>query len=314
MNHLLLVGDFGGTNVRLAAAERGRDGAIALHAMRSTPASEHASPEAAISSWLQEARLPIKGASLAAAGPSGADAIALTNNAWVLSAPDLISQFAIPVRLENDLAALARAVPDAAPERFETLLAGTTRPDDPIVVLGPGTGLGLAIVARQAKRWFVLATEGGHRAFAPETAQERALLERLAIAQGFVSVEDLVSGPGLERIHAALGGEPKPAPAIGAAALAGEATSLHAATSLSLILAGFARDSTLCAGARGGCILAGGVADALAPLLRSEAFARRFRTHPAMQAYLADIPVRRMLDPVASLKGAALLFWDALEP
>lgn len=297
-----LVGDFGGSTVRLALAAPGGG----LRAAWVSPSAAFAGPEAAIAAWLAETGAAPREAVLAAAGPEGAQTLTLTNSGWRLDAPALRARFGFGVRLINDFAALALAVPGLGDAAFETLLDGAPRAEAPIAVLGPGTGLGLALLVPAQGAWRIVATEGGHRAFAPETAEERALLERLAAERRLVSCEDLISGPGLARLHRALGGGASSAPEIAAAAKAGEAGAVRTAQTFALMLASFARDAVLTTGARGGCVIAGGVAEGLAAFLRTPAFAARFRAHPTMAGYLSEVRLRRLTDPLAGLKGAAI--------
>lgn len=49
-----------------------------------------------------------------------------------------------------------------------------------------------------------LATEGGHIGFAPQGPEEVAILEALARRFGRISVERILSGPGLENLARAL--------------------------------------------------------------------------------------------------------------
>jgi len=72
-------------------------------------------------------------------------------------------------------------------------------------------------------------------------------------------------------------------------------------------LAGFCGDVALMLGARGGVYLAGGVAQA--PLGRT-GFLERFQDRPRMRAYLARVPVRRIIHPQPGLLGLAAIALD----
>ena len=87
--------------------------------------------------------------------------------------------------------------------------AGPRRPlphPGAVSILGPGTGLGVALTLLDADGHRVVETEGGHFGFAPRDPFEDALLARLREKYGRVSVERVVSGPGLADIRAALPG------------------------------------------------------------------------------------------------------------
>lgn len=312
----ILVGDVGGTNARLARATRGPDDAVALSDVARKPVAQFQSLEAALADWLRETgEAPPAHAVFALAGPTGADEVRFINSPWVVSATAMRDRFGFQtVTLVNDFAAQARAVPAMGADMFETLIPGARMPGAPIVVLGPGTGLGLATCVPIGADWHVLASEGGHHAFAPLDARERAMLEPLMadLDRDYVGFEDVVSGHGLDRIHRVLArmrGRSallKGAPEIGAAAIAGDdPLAVEAAEVLALALATFAGNAVLVTGARGGCVIAGGVAEALAPFLRTPAFARRFASRGRMSHYFENVPLQRARDPFAALKGAA---------
>lgn len=322
----VLVGDVGGTNARFAIARVGAGGQVALERIASVPVAGRNGLAAVLGEWAAAQGLEVRDVSeravLALAGPTGADEIRFTNLGWTVRAADMRQAFGLAdVRLVNDFAAQARAMPGLPAEAFETLIEGAADPGMPQAVLGPGTGLGLAILAPRGGDWIVIPGEGGHQAFAPCNARERAVLALAAEELGYVCFEHLVSGPGLARLHRIVkaldGHAPGPAAdpaAIGAAAVAGsDPAAFEAARLLAEMAATFAGNAVLAAGAKGGCILAGGVSAALAPFFRSDGFRRRFVERGVQSRFMCDIPVRRALDPHAALRGAALFAPGAME-
>jgi len=308
----VIVGDVGGTNVRLALATRMETGVI-LHSVQRLPVREFGSLDAALAAWRADATCDADYAVFALAGPTGAEEVRFTNSDWVVSAEPLRKMFGLKsVTLVNDFAAQARAAPVSADDQFEVLIEGFPQPGAPMVVLGPGTGLGMASVVPSENDWKVIPSEGGHQAFAPLDARERSILDHLARDGGIISFEMLVSGMGLECLYATLAVlRAKPArlvgaPEIGLAAIAGDdPIAVEAAETLALMLATFAGNAVLATGAKGGCVIAGGVAEALAPFLRTEAFRARFTAHGPMSAYFENLPLRRARNPFAALEGAA---------
>jgi glucokinase len=155
-----------------------------------------------------------------------------------------------------------------------------------------------------------LATEAGHMGFAPRDASEAALLAWLQARQGAVCAEDLLSGLGLATLHegiAELRGvaiPPRDGPEISAAAAAGCPVAQEALAVFWRGLGGFCGDVALTLGARGGVFLAGGVARAPA---EPAGFLERFQDRPRMRAYLARVPVQRILHPQPGLLGLAQL-------
>jgi glucokinase len=313
-----LVGDVGGTNARLSVATVYSDGAVVLGEARRKKVAEHADLEAVV----QQVRDELKAdgetipdhAVFALAGPTGAETVHLTNANWIVSSTNMKSRFGFEtVTLVNDFAAQARAVPATPADRFEVLKDGVAKADGPIVVLGPGTGLGQAIVMPMEKGWRVIPTEGGHQSFAPVSEREQAILKHLQRSIIYVSFETVVSGPGLDKIYRAIcaldgvGVRLAGAPEIGPAAVAGDdPVAVEAAEILSLCLATFAGDAVVATGATGGCVIAGGVSEALAPFLRHPRFIERLVSKGPMSPYFHQVPIRRARDGFAALTGAAL--------
>jgi len=86
---------------------------------------------------------------------------------------------------------------------FDTLIPGKVNYNKPVAVMGPGTGLGVSCIL-PGKPPLIIPTEGGHTAFAPQNEIEIAVLSYWLKRLGYVSVETLLSGPGLFRLYTAL--------------------------------------------------------------------------------------------------------------
>jgi glucokinase len=309
----VLVGDVGGTNVRLAVARVNDDGHVDLTHVSRLPVATFPSLNEAIEAWKTDGRTLPQTAVFALAGPTGADIVKFTNSNWVVSASETRHKFGFAsVTLVNDFAAQARAVPANRPDEFETLIDGKAIAGAPMVVLGPGTGLGMAILMPDGPDWRVISTEAGHQAYAPCNPRERQILEHVAKGLPYVSYENLVSGLGLDRLYhaiCALDGKParlKGGDEIGPSAIAGDdRQAVEAVEVMMLSLATFAGNAILSSGAKGGCVIAGGVAEALAPFMRTAAFRERLTARGPISAYFDGIPVRRARDSFAALEGAA---------
>ena len=309
----VLVGDVGGTNVRLAVATIATNGHVDLTDVSRLSVATFPSLGDAIEAWKAAGRTQPDIAVFALAGPTGADEVRFTNSNWVVSASQIQNRFGFKsVTLVNDFVAQARAVPANRPDEFETLIDGTAIEGAPIVVLGPGTGLGMAILVPDDKDWRVLPAEAGHQAYAPCSPRERQILEHVSQELDYVSYENLVSGLGLDRLYQAicvLEGKParlKGGEEIGPSAIAGDdPCAVEAVEIMMLSLATFAGNAILSSGAKGGCVIAGGVSEALAPFMRTPAFKARLISRGQISAYFDGIPVRRARDSFAALEGAA---------
>lgn len=313
-NDAIIVGDVGGTNVRLALAHKNKQGFIELSHVGIRSVEEFRSLELALNDWLKDIDGKPSQGIFALAGVTGADEVRFTNSDWVVSASKVKAEFNFKnVQLINDFAAQAMAVPATPFDDLIVVNKAIEIPDAPKVVLGPGTGLGMAGLVKFENKWHVLPTEGGHQAFAPRSDIEREILSVLSRAFDAVSFEHVVSGPGLLRLYKCLGairGEATPLdtpPEIGeAAARLSSPLAVEAAKTLSLILATFCANAVLSLGAKGGCVIAGGVAEQLSQFIMTTDFIERYRNIGPMTNFVRDAPVYRNNDKYAALKGAAM--------
>lgn len=313
----VLVGDIGGTNVRFASARRDAAGAWALEDVARFPGNDFARFEDALALYLRRALHPPEAALLGVAGPVEDNAATLTNRGWRIDGWDIAHLFDLArVVVRNDFEVMARAAPELPETSFRALRPGRRRESAPILVAGPGTGFGLAVLAPDPPRWRVIGGEGGHQAYAAQTPFEWAVAQRLA-ATGYVSVERVAAGVGYAEVVAAVRAElglapietPAPAALIAAAA-DGDAAALAICRLRAAATLDACADGALAAGARGGVVIAGGVAERLAAFLQEPAALARFDAHGPMSAYLAEIDIRLLVDPDAALIGAAALYAD----
>lgn len=304
---IALVGDFGGTNLRLGLAE---DGAVTRPWSKSC--SEFRSPQEAIADYLRLTGATPDLAVLAVTGPIIDGVAAQANNGWRFSETELAAAGIGKVVLVNDFAALALAIPHLSSKQSVPIgepIAG--RDGSPLAIIGPGTGLGIAALLRTATGDVPLAGEGGHMGFAPFDAVEVEIAARLASGGERVSLETILSGAGLARLHATLADiEGRPTPPLDAAqvvekALAGDARCRATLERFWLILASAAGDVVLLFGATGGVFIGGGVALRSAPLIDHGRFRQRFCAKGSRRTYLEATPSRLITDSMAALTGAA---------
>ncbi len=205
---MLLVGDIGGTNTRLALFS---DDAKEIVRQDVLPSAAHRSLSAAIDVFLSEgggkrARVPrLRGATFGIAGPVLNGRVKATNLPWLIDERTLARQLRLPrVTLLNDLVALALGAV-AAKKKDLHLLRGARAPrptGGTLVILAAGTGLGEAALVWDGARLVPCGTEGGHADFAPRTALEWELCGFVAgRVGGRVSYERVVSGPGLGTVY-----------------------------------------------------------------------------------------------------------------
>ena len=324
-DHVVLVGDVGGTYVRFALA---RDGRL-LEAPRQLERARWRDVASACRHYLGEHRggLRIDGAAIAAAGRMQDGRIAMTNADWSIDPPALAAELGLRanrVLALNDFAALAWSLPSLGADELEPVRGGATAragmppprgtPHGHRVVLGPGTGLGVAATVRTAHGWHPLASEGGHASCAPEAPLERAAHALAARRFGRVSWERLLSGPGLALLHEAACLEagappPKDGPAgVVEACARGDPLAARAARAFVELLGAFAGDLALIYDAGGGVVIAGGVVPRLAAVMPLDGLRARFEAKGRFADWLATVPLGLLAVPSAALRGAAIAY------
>jgi glucokinase len=310
--------DIGGTHARFALAEAEAGRVTQLGEAITLKTAEHASFQTAWEEFGRQCGTPLPpSAAIAIAGPIGGEVLKLTNNPWVIR-PALIGKKLNVDRysLVNDFEAVGHAVAQASQEHLVHLCgpdmglpqAGT------ISVLGPGTGLGVAHVWRSGGSYHVQATEGGHVDFAPLDSIEDAILARLRKRYRRVSIERIVSGPGLVEIYEALAGiegravqqlDDKTLWTLG---MSGEDSLAAAAIDrFCQSLGSIAGDIALAQGGAG-VVIAGGLGYRIKDILARSGFAERFRAKGRFENLMASIPVKLIVHPQPGLFGAAAAF------
>ncbi|MEN6542417.1 glucokinase [Parvibaculum sp.] len=325
---LFLVSDIGGTNARFALA-RVAGSEIAVDAPTIFHTADYASLDAALAAFLDLKGHPhLDAVAVCAAGPvegEGAAAhVHMTNCPWEVSVRALADATGVsrPV-LVNDFAALARAVPALKPHELHAVGVGKADANAPIGLLGAGTGLGVAALVPAAGRYIAVPGEGGHVDLAPTNAREIEVLTHLMKVHGRVSVERVLSGPGLVALHSALaaiegvsvegrltGADISQRAQAKTSALAAEAVSMFCGW-----LGSVAGNLALTLGAKGGIFIGGGIVPGWIAnergLFDEALFRRRFEAKGRFESYLAAIPVNVIMRGDAALLGLAHAARDA---
>jgi glucokinase len=312
--HSALVADIGGTHARFGLAAGSE-----VEGVATLRCADYASLGAAARSYLEQADAPAPPrAAFAIAGPVQGDLVRMTNHVWSFSTEAVRRELDLD-RLEvlNDFAALALAVPALAAEDLLEVKPGASRPRAPKAVLGPGTGLGMAALVPAERSWTALTTEGGHRDLAAQSEREWQVVRHLRQRFEHVSVERVLSGPGLVNLYEAVSqladNEPQsltPA-AIVAGARDGSSGACTEATNLfSAWLGAVASDLALTLGAFGGIYLGGGILPKMGEVFAVDRFVERFLAKGRFRDYLRPIPVSIIVRPQATLLGAARALAD----
>lgn len=306
----VLIADIGGTNARFALVERPGD---APRDLGRTATRAFADPISAIRAVALAGleRTP-RTAVMAIAAPIDGDRVAFTNCPWVLEPKAMIAELGFDdVVVINDFEAQGLALPTLADTDVVTIGRGLAEPQATKLVVGPGTGLGVGVLVHSRGAWIPVPGEGGHVTFAPEGARERAIADLIAAEAGRVTVEHVVSGAGLVRLHRAirsLDGGPVEAidPAgVVAAAGAGEATAVEVLEIFAVALGRFAGDMALVSLPHGGVHIAGGIPPRILPFLTDGRFRAAFEDKEPYRPMMAGFSTRVVVNPTPAFVGLA---------
>lgn len=298
-----LVADAGGTNVRFAIAdENGR-----LDRVQSFQTSDFPTFADALSAYRSGAGglREIGACAIAAAGPVDGDVVQLTNNRWAIDRAKISAILSgTPVVLVNDLEAVAAALPHLASEDLTAIgAASPVRPERrTMLAVNVGTGFGAASVIWREGRWYTCPSEAGHM-----TLSHVAMLPALTAD---ASVEDILSGSGLARLHERLAGGQTGSAQQAAdvfAVASRDATAARTVELFTAILGRIAGDLALATCAWGGVYLSGSVATAWSAMADAGRFRAEFVRKGPMRARMLKVPTAVIRRDNVSLFGLAMM-------
>jgi glucokinase len=306
---MIVVADIGGTNARFACSDE--TGTIS-HA-EVLQCADFPSMLSAFDAFSKCLNTTVKTLAISVACPVDQDHINFTNNAWSFSKLEVFEKAQLDrLLVVNDFTAQALAVKVLGPESFDLIQDGIEDPLAPIAVLGPGTGLGVGgLVTQSDWQRIPLSTEGGHVTIGAYDQAEWDILRLLSKKFDHVSAERVASGPGILFIYMALCELERvqysysQTSEVVVAASQGDPFAEKALHYFSAFLGTAAADCCLTLGAKGGCVLAGGVLPKLGKWFDADTFLERFAQKGRFRDYLKNIPVRLMHETNAGLYGAA---------
>lgn len=309
----VLLADIGGTNVRFAVAE---SSASPLQLGPHLKTGEYENLEAAVDA--AACRLDFKPRSLiaCAAGPVEGRKVKLTNAAWSIDGAAVAHATGLDQGLLlNDFEAQALSLPALQPAWVKPIGEEFHRKPGLQLILGLGTGLGAAALVEIDGRHFALASEAGHMDLGPVGDEEQAIWRHLDNgAHGRISVETVLSGSGLARLHrarcAALGLPPpdlNEVALIEAAHAQPDGEEAQTVRFLWGLVARFSGDLSLALLAKGGVTFSGGVLPHMVDFLDTCAFRARFEDKAPFAAMMREIGARLILADDTVLAGMAAI-------
>jgi len=318
---MILAGDIGGTNTRLAFFD-GTPQRLTPVALEVFKNLGEKGLEAIAAKFLAKHHQTAEAACFGVAGAVRDGTVHATNLPWTVSARQISSEIGVAnVQLINDLEANAHGIVMLEDTDFVTLNPGVPDPKGNRALISAGTGLGEAgLLAEGGGHYRPFPSEGGHVEFAPRNEIEINLLRYLMGRFEHVSYERVLSGPGLHNIYDFLRdtgrGEEAPwlaeqikqgDPSAAIAKSALEGTSEICVQALDIFVSIYGAEAgnlALKVVATGGTFIGGGIAPKILRKLSSSAFMKAFESKGRVSTLLKDIPVRVITNDKTALLGA----------
>jgi glucokinase len=318
---MILAGDIGGTNARLAYFQP-QNGHLRLVSERTFPSREHSEFGEIVTEFVDSSGTRPEAACFGIAGPVRNGRVETSNLPWVIEQSRLAKQIHLPATLLiNDLEASAWGIGALAAGDLVALNHVSGPAIGNQAVIAPGTGLGEAGLFWDGSRHHVFACEGGHTDFGPQGDLQIELVKFLQDRFGHVSYERILSGPGLvntyEFLRASGCGQESaefsaalkqgdPAAVISRAALDGTNPLAEKALDLWISVYGAeAANLALKVMATGGLFLAGGISPKILAKLQGPVFMQSFLAKGRLRPLMESVPVQVVTNEKAGLLGAA---------
>jgi len=334
---MYLAGDIGGTKTLLGLFAPAPERPTAVE-VGEFVTLDYDGLEAIIREFLRAQNVSPRQIEVTCFGVAGAvtDNVArLTNVPWVVDIQAIGQHTGLErCLLLNDLEALGYAIPVLEPDELAVLQQGVAIADGNAAVIAAGTGLGEALLHNIDGRFVPVASEGGHGDFAPRTTRELRMTEALMKIFDHVSVEHVVSGPGLVNVyqftHDAFGSGPSFTPStvlprklcVGVGQVRDPAELPARITksalerrcpdcmeALDIFIDAYGAEAgnlALRYVATGGVYIGGGIAPKIMPAMESGAFLDAFRAKGLMKDLVSTVPISVILNADAGLIGAAV--------
>lgn len=325
-DYLVIAGDIGGTKTTLGVFSAGGE-RPAQHLTLTYESASVPSLEKLLEDFVTVHPEPVRAACFGVAGPVVNASCKTTNLPWEVSESRISRLFGWPrVKLINDLAATAMAVPLLSSAELHVLNKATAAAGAPIAVVAPGTGLGMAFLVPHEKEMVVVSSEGGHMDFPLVLDEHCSLWRELKNRFGHVSIERVVSGPGLVDLYRWLRkesgiAEPEwlstqlsagdPAEVVSTAGMnRRDSVCTEAMRHFVRILGSVCGNAALMLVSRGGLYLGGGIPPKILPLLDDGGFIEAYCDKGRFSGLMRDIPVRVIMNSRAALLGSARVALD----
>ena len=187
MRNALLI-DLGGTNIRYASFIENKLSEISKEKIADKDFVSF------LTKLLKKEKNEIDCLVIAAAGPNNQSSISLTNRDLLIDASELKTKLNLKeCLLLNDWEAVAQSLSEINQESFLPIKNGAPSNENTILI-GPGTGLGVTLIINGQ----IIPTEFGNT-YSPT----KGVLENFDLRDNekFFSLENILSGPGIEKLY-----------------------------------------------------------------------------------------------------------------
>jgi glucokinase len=263
MKSALLI-DLGGTNVRSAFFFKNNLSKISKEKITDREFVPF------LSKLLDEEKNRIDSLVIAAAGPNNQDSINLTNRNLLIDSGELETKLNLKkCLLLNDWEAVAYALSELKKESFLTIKKGAPTNQNTLLI-GPGTGLGATLIINNK----IIPTEFGNT-----LSPTKAMLENFGLENNnkFLTLENIISGPGIEKLYEEKFGKKISSEEIITFALKGNKNELFIIDNFLKTLISIINDLVLAFSCEK-VILGGAILNALQPILMTEKTLQYFST------------------------------------
>lgn len=302
----VLVGDLGGTNIRLALAD---GGVLRAGSIRRYRCADFPDLAAVLRLYLgQTVTGGLEGVCIAAAGPVRHGTAQLTNLGWRVDQTALPALTGAPRAVVlNDLQAQGLALAHLHPHQLRCLRPGAEgHADETRLAVGLGTGFNAAPVHPGPAGPLVPASESGHIHLPRHGDEEEALARDLAAEHGIATIEQVLSGRGLVALHRWRTGTEAGSDEIVQALTAGTPQAIETGRMFARLLGRTLASLALVHLPHGGIYLTGGLARALGPHLVALGLIEGFSQMGRFADMMDGFGLHVVEDDFAALTGCAV--------
>lgn len=301
-----LIGDIGGTNVRLAIVENEK-----ITNIKKFLKKDFTNITEAIKHYMTSVDKYPNEAVIAVNTPVVDNKPFAGSNNWGYESSTLKQDTKLEkIIFLNDLVAHAMSLPYINDSEKHKVYGREEAPKGTIAIVGPGTGLGVAygLFDEQSSCYNFIPSEGGSQLVSPADIKQIEILTKILAKQSFVRWEEMVSGKGIAYLYEALFNEKKTTEDIMYELSEGSKRAKETFTIICEFLGVLLRNIAATFLSDGGIYIIGGIFSRKENLefLKKSKFADYYRfTFPQKATFMEDYPIYVITHPESAFVGLA---------